>query len=153
MPKVLRKKCSWCSSFKDLLSFDIDRSKKNGRKSYCKECRREYSRAYELKRYDKDKNYFKHISNKYGLTREAYRVLYDSQDGCCAVCEAPETLSARRFHVDHDHSTGIVRGLLCHYCNVGIGQFEDDPKLLAAAIDYLDRSDVMDGGAVRQAQR
>lgn len=42
-----------------------------------------------------------------------------------------------RWHVDHDHKTGIVRGLLCHHCNFIIGQAEDDPGILMRAVQYL----------------
>ena len=43
-----------------------------------------------------------------------------------------------RFHIDHDHSTGKVRGLLCTACNMGLGLFKDDPEMLLRAIDYLE---------------
>jgi hypothetical protein len=52
----------------------------------------------------------------------------------CAVCGRPDP-----EHVDHDHATGVVRGVLCFNCNGGLGQFRDNPMFLAAAIEYLER--------------
>jgi Recombination endonuclease VII len=56
----------------------------------------------------------------------------DRQAGVCAIC-----LAASAEHVDHDHTTGHVRGVLCFNCNVAIGQFKDDPWVLQRAIEYL----------------
>jgi len=62
----------------------------------------------------------------------------DTQKGVCAVCGRVETWRLpRKLSVDHDHLTGIVRGLLCHRCNIGIGYFEDDPERLHSAAKYL----------------
>ena len=75
---------------------------------------------------------------KYGLTPEQYESMRDAQSGRCAICdEAPQ----RTLAVDHDHVTGKVRGLLCARCNLGIGYFRDDERILSAAITYLTRSD------------
>ena len=73
---------------------------------------------------------------KYGLTPEAFAVLLEVQSGSCAICRA-ELLKGRGTHVDHDHVTGRVRGLLCNPCNLGLGVFRDSREYLAAAIDYL----------------
>lgn len=76
----------------------------------------------------------------YGITPEVFQEMYDSQDGKCAICDSAiawETDNRNSLHVDHDHSTGWVRGLLCGRCNLAIGQFEDDPDLLTKAIEYL----------------
>jgi hypothetical protein len=77
-----------------------------------------------------------------GWTVEAYQEAHDRQDGLCAICGRPYGGGARaasRLHADHDHKTGKRRGLLCNNCNRGIGYFEDDPALLAAAIEYVER--------------
>jgi hypothetical protein len=70
----------------------------------------------------------------YGLTPEQYADLYNNQEGVCAICRLREATC-----IDHNHETGLVRALLCRRCNTGIGQFGDDPELLALAIDYLTR--------------
>ena len=73
---------------------------------------------------------------KYGITLVEYRRMEDAQRGLCAIC-GEACKSGRALAVDHDHATGVNRGLLCIRCNNGIGNFRDDWGLLAAAIDYL----------------
>lgn len=75
---------------------------------------------------------------KYGLTPAQYDEMLASQDGVCAICRQVDHVS-RRLHVDHCHSTGRVRGLLCGPCNSVIGLAREDPAVLRAAIDYLGR--------------
>ena len=63
-----------------------------------------------------------------------YKALLDKQGGVCAICrERPKG----KLAVDHAHSTGKVRGLLCNFCNVGLGLFRDDERRLLAAVEYL----------------
>ena len=70
---------------------------------------------------------------QYGLTTEQYDTMYEGIEGCCEICgDFKETL-----HVDHDHDTGDVRGLLCGLCNRGIGLLRDDIKIMKAGITYL----------------
>ena len=71
---------------------------------------------------------------KYGLEWGDFDALWRSQDGRCAICKSPFT---GRVAVDHCHTTGKIRGLLCTRCNVGIGNMRDDPDMLQRAIDYL----------------
>lgn len=80
-----------------------------------------------------------HLWDRYKITLEEYDRLLHDQNGQCAICgsEDPKREGDKRLLVDHDHSTGEVRGLLCHDCNMGIGRFNDDPELLMAAIRYL----------------
>lgn len=68
------------------------------------------------------------------VDREA---LWLSQGKACALCRDPIDIIGHGSHVDHDHATGRIRGLLCRHCNVGLGKFKDDPARLAAAIAYL----------------
>lgn len=76
----------------------------------------------------------------HGIDISVYDDLLRAQDGKCAICHKPPTGMNHRtntLHVDHDHATGKVRGLLCHFCNVGIGHFNEDPILMLAAMYYL----------------
>ena len=75
------------------------------------------------------------IARKFGLSVEMWRRIYDEQDGKCAICEAVTT--DRSLYTDHDHSSGVVRGLLCRRCNLGIGVFGDDMHLLMRAAEYI----------------
>lgn len=80
-----------------------------------------------------------HLRRKFGITLEEAEKLLAAQDGVCAICKEP-IADSRGYspHVDHDHTTGRVRGILCMTCNLGIGVFKDDPARLIAAAQYLD---------------
>lgn len=77
----------------------------------------------------------------YGITLEQYDQLFEAQDGLCAVCGEPETMTnrgiVRRLSVDHDHQTGRVRGLLCANCNTAVGFIEAKPCRLTGIAAYL----------------
>ena len=76
------------------------------------------------------------LKTQYNLTLEDYEAMHEAQGGGCAICgEAEDT--GRLLAVDHDHETGLVRGLLCTRCNTGLGLFRDNPDLLDAAREYL----------------
>lgn len=81
---------------------------------------------------------------KYRLRLEEYEALVESQNGVCIVCSRPErtvdprTVQPYALAVDHDHETGVIRGLLCAHCNRGIGNFHDAPDVLRAAAAYLE---------------
>jgi len=66
-----------------------------------------------------------------------------AQQGRCAICGDPPdpdgVRAASRLHADHDHTTGMVRELLCVRCNSGVGLFRDDPALLRVAAAYIER--------------
>lgn len=79
-----------------------------------------------------------HLKKRYGLTPEEADQLLESQGGKCAICGTPHGDSRGfRLHIDHDHATGAVRGILCNLCNAGLGNFRDDPVLMRRAIAYL----------------
>lgn len=77
-----------------------------------------------------------------GFTERDYKRLFQQQKGCCLICSQKETSKSKgkvtRLAVDHDHTTGKIRGLLCRRCNRAIGLFEDSPELLFNALHYLE---------------
>ena len=84
------------------------------------------------------------LYQKYGILLEDYERILEEQEGRCAICgmKAEHNVINGRLkslHVDHDHSTGTIRGILCSNCNTGLGMFKDDPTLLRNAIEYLRR--------------
>lgn len=79
----------------------------------------------------------RYLKTRYDLTPEAYAGLLQTQGGACAVCRRAPTPGEDHLHVDHDHATGVVRGLLCFTCNVGLGNFEDNETWLETALAYL----------------
>lgn len=76
------------------------------------------------------------LKYRYKMTRETYELLLAAQAGLCWICKQREA-----NHVDHEHATGMVRGILCFKCNTGLGSFLDSRALLARAIEYLSRND------------
>lgn len=88
------------------------------------EIHRERKIGYQLKR-------------KYGIDRDQYDALLAAQGGGCAICGREPAPDGKRPHVDHDHQTGAVRGILCGCCNSAIGQFREDVRLMAQAAKYL----------------
>jgi hypothetical protein len=113
----LRNDCRMCRSKENLLRYQTNQSTKEA-----------HSRA-SLKSY---------LKQRYGMTVEQYQKMFDEQGGKCAICQRPETV-AKRLSVDHCHTTGKVRSLLCHNCNAGIGHFKENPEVLSEAITYLQR--------------
>lgn len=74
----------------------------------------------------------------YGIEYAAAVKMLESQGGLCVICEASITFDkSHSANLDHCHTTGKVRGVICHRCNVGLGHFRDNPEFLAAAIKYL----------------
>jgi Recombination endonuclease VII len=122
----------------------------------CKSCAKVKARVYYLENQERLKEYNRlkgqryreenpqfdramKLKHKYGLTIEAWDRLHDLQLGRCAICRMPLT-EAKRICVDHDHRTGLVRGLLCDVCNLGVGCFRDDPDRCLLAARYLAES-------------
>jgi hypothetical protein len=139
-----RKMCTVCKVAKPFEDFyDGYKAKKQrdvtNRKyphSRCKEC--DHAR---VKIYHKDnkakvtkRQLISHRRRLYGLNEEEYNNMILSQNNLCAICNKP---SDKTLHIDHDHVTGRVRGLLCSNCNLGIGLLEEDLIVLNRAIEYL----------------
>lgn len=80
------------------------------------------------------------LKSTYGLTIEQYDSILENQNNCCAICKTDTPSGKGRFHVDHCHDTKKVRGLLCHHCNLALGNFKDDIPTLLNAIEYIAKS-------------
>lgn len=112
--------CRKCNIEKPLGEFHYDKRTSTRKRTVCRGCRNEHKRIT-------------HISDAHRLS------LLEEQNYSCAICSTPAHSIEKRLNVDHDHKTNQVRGLLCTYCNVGLGYFRDDTNLLAEAIKYLDK--------------
>jgi hypothetical protein len=77
------------------------------------------------------------LKQSYGLTLEEFDLLMEVQNGLCGICKTPLLPTKSGTHVDHDHATGRIRGLLCGSCNKGLGNFRDSSAFLLAAASYL----------------
>lgn len=121
---------------------------------YCSSlCRNRHSRrlVQDRRRADPAKNRRdndKRIERKYGLTQEEYTSRLEQQGHSCAICG--KQFSGDRPHVDHDHDTGQVRGILCGSCNVGLGYFYDNAEFLLSAVAYLSRDTASASSVVEQ---
>ena len=84
------------------------------------------------------------VLQKHGLSLEEYGQLWIEQEGVCGICRCkyiPTKPKIREcLHIDHDHLTGKIRGLLCPSCNIGLGAFKDNPTYLKSAIQYLEEA-------------
>ena len=79
------------------------------------------------------------IRNQYGITLAQYNEMLETQDYKCAICGNEDEVEGRRLAIDHCHTTGKIRGLLCGKCNRGLGLFYDNTTALTKAIDYLNK--------------
>ena len=118
--------CTACNKTLSLSFFAVNRSAPDGRRSKCRACVAIWNRRYLLER-------------RFGLTPEDYDAMLSSQGGRCALCRADKPGGRwDRFHVDHCHETGRVRGLLCYFCNCALGTLGDSPEAIARVLAYVD---------------
>lgn len=121
-----------------------------GLSSACKPCANKRTAAWRAERAAKKSDLpewtRRNNLKKYNVTPEWFDATLAKQGGRCAVCGTTDAGGKHgQFHIDHDHSCcpkgkscgKCVRGLLCHRCNVGLGNFKDDLARLEAAITYL----------------
>jgi hypothetical protein len=130
---------SWCKSCnnkrtKDKYWADLEvmRSKDRKRHQNNKSVKNEKSRKYYCANKDKYRNY--HLKKCYGIKQVDYEMMLNYQQHKCAICN--EQLGEKLF-VDHNHSTGQVRGLLCSECNSALGYIKESRQILENMIDYL----------------
>lgn len=140
--------CKDCNEEKELSEFP--KCGGNRTRPYCKPCYNDRQKTYrEGEAKEKVQESWRGASRKYhsydgrrnktlrayGLTEQTYNDMFDLQGGKCAICGKDISVLC----VDHCHKTLIIRGLLCHKCNLGLGYFDDDPDTLDAAAKYLRR--------------
>lgn len=99
---------------------------------------RAIANARQKRLYAKDPIKARHAQYRYfyGITPEDFQAMLEKQGGVCAICAEPPPADTL-LHVDHDHDTGAVRGLLCRGCNSGIGFFKDSERAMLKAIEYI----------------
>lgn len=102
----------------------------------------EYKRRYYVA--NKDKMNAARVQarrkSKYGVSPEQFDAMLAAQKEACAICGTKEPKGRGAFNVDHCHTSGVVRGLLCQPCNTALGLFRDDTVLLSRASTYLDEA-------------
>lgn len=130
------KKCSICYNNLPLNKFSKHSRARDGLQNSCKECSSSYGKSWES---DPNNRRRRKLRQKYDMTLEEYNQMLHDQNYSCAICGSKETRNSKYefLPVDHCHKTGKVRGLLCDFCNVGLGRFEDDVERLQNAIKYL----------------
>lgn len=166
----MEKTCKHCGEHKPLEAFYADSGARDGRRPECKACtparrkrwyeanrEREIRRVREWQQANSERHLESqrrrrqdpevkrraragHLRRKFGITSEQYDEMLAAQGGACALCGRPPT-EGISLHVDHDHATRALRGLLCFRCNNALGDLGDDPDLLRAAATYLDAHD------------
>lgn len=104
-----------------------------------RERHRAWQRAYRAANRERiqRRNRDRHLSKKYGIVSDEFDLLVQAQLNLCAICLR---YFGKQLHVDHDHSSGRIRGLLCGKCNKAIGLLDDQPRSAQAAAKYLRRS-------------
>lgn len=118
---VLEKTCYRCRKSLPSQSFTLDATKRDGLQSYCKPCARK-----------------QRIESLYNISYSDYELLLIEQNHLCAICQKRSHSDENPLAVDHCHNSLTVRGLLCRYCNQGIGMLNDDCEILRRATSYLE---------------
>lgn len=148
------KTCKQCNIQKPLDDFHKSHVTRAGTQIYkarCKPCAKEFEASYyqnkdsEWKDRRRKKNREKfdgrwhknyRLETKYNISIDIFEEMYDNQSGKCGICSTP--VPDDEIRVDHCHTTGKVRALLCHNCNTGLGHFKDSEELLERARKYLE---------------
>jgi hypothetical protein len=142
------KLCSKCFEVKNNSEYLIvGKSKRLAR--YCNKCSIEAKKEKRLRKIENDNKYYysnhseireqqvnARLLKRYGITINEYNKKFEEQDGRCMIC-SKEHISEKRMHVDHDHETGQVRGLLCAPCNNHLGILENE-EWVKKAKSYLE---------------
>jgi len=141
------KNCTVCKELKSFEEFYNSRNHPDGKSYRCKTCDALARKAYEQRHKEKRLSNIRRANRKYkyGLSEDKYQQLIHDQNGCCAICSVVLEQTGNIQHkantlcIDHDHKTGVVRGLLCSNCNRALGLFKDNVKFITNAIQYLEK--------------
>jgi hypothetical protein len=136
---VHSKICSRCKQSKSISDF-YDASGKIGGSCYCKQCSTEKRREHRRSKPELVRK--ANLKACYGLSPEKYDQMVDDQNNSCAICRTNNI----KLFVDHNHSTGTVRGLLCHHCNSMLGYAKEDPTIMVRGVQYLNDNGFIKGG-------
>mgnify|MGYP007071567809 CR=1 FL=1 len=140
IPIDAEKTCTRCGGVKTRADFYRMRHLPNAIHSICKECEKTSQKVKNKTNPARLKmiNRRSKLKRAFGITLEQYAEMLQAQGNCCAICKTKKPGGKDNvFHVDHCHLSGHIRGLLCHFCNVGLGHFKEEPKLLNKAMGYL----------------
>lgn len=137
-----QKRCSQCNKVKPASEFTHNSQSRDLLNFRCKTCnsadhRGRYQRLTADERAHLQE---KHLKRTYGLTLEQRQAMLELQGGGCAICGGDDT-SSKGWHVDHDHRSGVIRGILCSGCNTALGHMRDNSDLMIAGAEYLRRYD------------
>ncbi|HWC36647.1 MAG TPA: endonuclease VII domain-containing protein [Mycobacteriales bacterium] len=122
--------CPDCQMLRPLEDFPRNRSGRGGRGAYCKPCHNARGQASRQRLYGGGREY--HLRARYGIGQVDYDRMLAAQNSLCAGCH-----KVPPAHVDHDHATGEVRGLLCFNCNQALGNLRDDLQIMDSLGAYL----------------
>mgnify|MGYP000182072305 CR=1 FL=1 len=125
------KTCAHCKVQQELDEFHRQTKASDGRASWCKVCTNSITREYRKRIYSAENKTNWHLKSRYNLTVDQVSEMFANQLCKCAICKTELT----KYHIDHSHETGKVRGLLCHKCNIRLGGW-DDKQWREAAIKY-----------------
>jgi hypothetical protein len=130
------KKCSTCQTEKPFEEFNKNKSGKFGLHNQCRPCTKLWKPSPEALKESRRKTREWNRLKATGFTPEDFQEKLAEQGGVCAICgtDNPGKLD---FCADHDHANGTKRGVLCRKCNAGLGHFQDNPEIIAKAIEYL----------------
>jgi hypothetical protein len=141
-------RCVFCKETKPVTEFNTDRRRKIGLSSWCRNCGiiRCKERTTKLRAAGTLHEIYRKENIAKKIPVAQYNAMLTEQGGVCAICGKAQSTKYRgvrghgkikALYIDHCHKTGKIRGLLCHYCNFGLGEFMDSIKLLRRAIRYL----------------
>ena len=131
--------CTKCGQTKPLFLF-YKRTGREVRESACKDCRNKYERErYRVDVGRRTEIVIHNRKRRYGISPQDLVAMFKAQEYKCACCSDLLPEVTRHVHIDHDHNTGAVRGVVCRDCNMALAYGRDDPARLRAAADYLER--------------